>query len=128
MITRDSPVATVLGDHATKRKRIIEGLGIETVGDLLDHVPRRYVKTGELTKVDDLEPGQMLTVVGEIVQSKVHTYRDRRSGQPAFRLDTTVRTDGPSLRMSFFAKKQHICRLARRVGCRWDAPGSSSVR
>lgn len=108
MITLDSPVAAVLGDHSTKRKRITEGLGIETVGDLLHHFPRRYVKTGELTKVADLEVGQMLTLVGEIVRSEVNSYRDRRTGHPSYRLDTVLRTDGPSLRMSFFAKKKHI--------------------
>ena len=51
MISLDSPVATVLGDHPAKRKKITEGLGLRTVGDLLNHFPRRYVKTGELTKV-----------------------------------------------------------------------------
>ncbi len=111
MITLDSPIATVigdLGDKGAKRKRIIEGLGLETVGDLLAHVPRRYVKTGELTRVEDLQQGQMLTLVGEIVESRVHNYTDRRSNRPAYRLDTKLRTDGPSLRMSFFAGKKHI--------------------
>ncbi len=108
MINLDSPIATVLGDKGAKRKRISEGLGIETVGDLLHHFPRRYVKTGELTKVDDLQPGQMLTLVGEIVESRVNSYNDRRTGRPAYRLDTVLKTDGPSLRMSFFAQKKHI--------------------
>ena len=69
MISLDSPVATVLGDHPAKRKKITEGLGLRTVGDLLNHFPRRYVKTGELTKVSELEQGQMITVIGEIVRN-----------------------------------------------------------
>ncbi|WP_372727864.1 ATP-dependent DNA helicase RecG [Nocardioides sp.] len=108
MIGLDSPVTTVLGDSTKKREKIVDGLGIRTVGDLLDHFPRRYVKTAELTKVSDLQVGQMLTLVGEIVQSRTHTYQDRRTGRPAYRLDTTLRTDGPSLRMSFFAKKEYV--------------------
>ncbi len=108
MITLDSPVTTVLGDKSTKRKKITEGLGIQTVGDLLHHFPRRYVKTGELTRVADLQVGQMLTLVGEIVESRTQNYVDRRSGRPAFRLDTMLKTDGPSLRMSFFAQKKHV--------------------
>ena len=32
----------------------------------------------------------MLTVVGEIVESEVHTYQDRRTHRPAYRLDTTL--------------------------------------
>ena len=80
MIDLDSPVATVLGaQKPAKVKKITEGLGLRTVGDLLYHFPRRYVRTGELTKVKELSPGQMLTVVGEIVDSKVNTYQDRRT-------------------------------------------------
>jgi ATP-dependent DNA helicase RecG len=110
MIDLDSPVTTVLGAQ-TKRglaKKITEGLGLRTVGDLLHHFPRRYVKTGELTEVKQLTSGQMLTVVGEIVESETHTYFDRRSNRTAYRLDTTLRTDGPDLRMSFFAKAKHV--------------------
>jgi ATP-dependent DNA helicase RecG len=110
MIDLDSPVTTVLGAQ-TKRglaKKITEGLGLRTVGDLLHHFPRRYVKTGELTEVKELTSGQMLTVVGEIVESETHTYFDRRSNRTAYRLDTTLRTDGPDLRMSFFAKAKHV--------------------
>ena len=108
MITLDSPVASVLGDKKAKRARIVDGLGIETVGDLMRHFPRRYLKTGELTKVEDLMPDQMLTVVGEIAHSEVKTYRDRRTGRPAYRLETVLRTDGPSLKMTFFAKGKAV--------------------
>ena len=110
MITLDSPVTTVLGAQ-TKRglaKKLTEGLGLRTVGDLLHHFPRRYIRTGELTKVKDLAPGQVLTVVGEIVESEVNSYRDRRSNRPAYRLDTMLQTDGPALRMTFFSQKKHI--------------------
>ena len=110
MIDLDSPVATVLGARPRRRKakKITDGLGLRTVGDLLYHFPRRYVRTGELTKVTDLRSGEMLTVVGEIVESTVNTYLDRRSRRTAYRLDTTLQTDGPALRMSFFAKARHI--------------------
>jgi ATP-dependent DNA helicase RecG len=108
VISLDSPVVTVLGDTKKKREAIVDRLALRTVGDLLHHFPRRYVKTGELTRIDELNEGDLVTVVGEIVRSDVHSYRDRRSGRPAFRLDTVVRTDGPPLRMSFFAKAKHM--------------------
>ncbi|MBO0845068.1 MAG: ATP-dependent DNA helicase RecG [Nocardioides sp.] len=85
-----------------------QALGLRTVGDLLYHFPRRYVRTGELTKVTDLRRGEMLTVVGEITESEKNSYVDRRSGRMAYRLDTTLQTDGPSLRMSFFAKSKSV--------------------
>jgi ATP-dependent DNA helicase RecG len=110
MISLDSPVASVLGAQTKqgKAKKITDGLGLRTVGDLLHHFPRRYVPTGELTKVKDLHEGEMLTVVGEITESEVHSYQDRRTRRLAYRLDTTLSTDGPSLRMSFFAKAKHV--------------------
>ncbi len=110
MIDLDSPVASVLGAQTKqgKAKKITDGLGLRTVGDLLHHFPRRYVPTGELTKVEELHDGEMLTVVGEIVESEVHQYHDRRTHRQAYRLDTTLSTDGPSLRMSFFAKAKHV--------------------
>jgi ATP-dependent DNA helicase RecG len=107
MINLHSPVTTVLGDKGAKRKRITEGLGIETVGDLLLHFPRRYVRTGELTRVSELEQGQMLTVVGEIIRSEIKPYTDRRTGRSAFRLESVLSTNGPSLRMTFFAKNKY---------------------
>ena len=110
MIDLDSPVTSVLGAQTKKGKaeKITDGLGLRTVGDLLYHFPRRYVRTGELTKVTDLRSGEMLTVVGEIVENTVNTYLDRRSRRTAYRLDTTLQTDGPALRMSFFAKSRHV--------------------
>ncbi|MDO9498028.1 MAG: ATP-dependent DNA helicase RecG, partial [Nocardioides sp.] len=116
MISPDSPVAAVFGDAKNKRDKIVKNLGIETVGDLLRHFPRRYIKTGELTRVSDLEVGQMLTVIGEIADSKVITYTDRRSGKVAYRLETVLLTGGPRLRMTFFAKSDHISKWqARRL-------------
>src|SRR4051812_46373840 len=110
MITLDSPVASVLGAQTKQgnAKKITDGLGLRTVGDLLDHFPRRYVATGELTTVKELHSGEMLPVVGEITHSDIHTSLDRRTRRTAYRLDTTLQTDGPSLRMSFFAKSQHV--------------------
>jgi ATP-dependent DNA helicase RecG len=108
MITLDSPVATVLGDKKSKRDAIVERLGLRTVGDLLHHFPRRYVKTGELTKVEQLHEGEMLTVSGQLGKPDIRTYKDKRTGRPAYRVDTVVHTDGPRLRMSFFAKSKGV--------------------
>ncbi|WP_068114833.1 ATP-dependent DNA helicase RecG [Nocardioides dokdonensis] len=104
----DSPVESVLGDTRTKVDKIVKGLRLRTVGDLVHHLPRRYVQTGELTTVDSLQDGELLTVVGQIGETRRFEYTDRRTGRTAYRVDTVLRTDGPSLRMSFFAKKAHM--------------------
>jgi len=112
MITPDSPVAAVLGD--SKKRDKIEKLGLRTVGDLLDHFPRRYLKTGELSEVAVLEPGQQLTVVGRVARCDLKTYNDRRSGRTAYRVDVLLATNGPSLKMGFFAKHKHTAEWQQR--------------
>ncbi len=112
MITPDSPIQVVLGDApAGKRKAVVDGLGLQTVGDLLGHFPRRYLKTGELSRVSRLAVGQMLTVVGEIAESSLLTYTDRRTNRPAYRVETVLHTNGAELKMTFFAKKQHLAQF-----------------
>ena len=116
MIDLDSPVESVLGVAKGKKAQsryegITERLGIRTVGDLLRHFPRRYLETGSLTSLEELQEGQLLTVVGEISSSQSRTYRDRRTGRLAYRQEVVLRTEGPSLQMSFFAQQAHIGRF-----------------
>jgi ATP-dependent DNA helicase RecG len=108
VIGLDSPVATVLGAQSKKRKAFEERLGIRTVGDLLHHFPRRYLKVGELTRVADLAEGDLLVVVGDIVKSELIPYQDRRTGRMAYRHQAVLRTDGVDLDMTFFAKNSGI--------------------
>ena len=102
MIDLDSPVESVLGVPRARRHRratsgITERLGIETVGDLLHHFPRRYLETGSLLGAGDLEEGQLLTVVGEISSSQA---RPTRTGAPAAR---------PTARRSCSAPRARRC-------------------
>ncbi|TIC88117.1 ATP-dependent DNA helicase RecG [Nocardioides sp. GY 10113] len=118
MITLESPLTAVLGATTpAKRKKFESGLGLRTVGDLLRHFPRRYLETGSLSRVHDLRIGQLLCVVGEIDSCTTHTYRDRRSGRNAYRVEAVLRTDGARLTMTFFAKNPgtaqwHAARVA----------------
>ena len=135
MTTLDSPIAAVLGKVTpAKRKKFEDGLGLRTVGDLLRHFPRRYLETGSLTKVHDLKIGQLLCVVGEIIECKEHTYKDRRTGRLAYRVEAVLSTDGPKLKMTFFAKNKHMSdwhasRVATgRRGVFLDGPTGSGTR
>ena len=40
------PRCSVAQTKQSKAKKLTEGLGLRTVGDLLHHFPRRYVRTG----------------------------------------------------------------------------------
>ncbi len=115
MITFETPVVAVVGDAVAKRRKIEEGLGLTTVGDLLRHFPRRYVRTAELTRITDLKVGQLITVVGEIVASDLRTYRDKRTGRPAYRLETVLATAGQQLQITYFAKNSGMAQSFART-------------
>ncbi len=120
-ITLDSPVAAVLGSRSTKDKKkaeaLAKGLGVRTVGELLRHFPRTYLKTGELTEVGSLREGQPLTIVGEVLSSRVV------AGRQAHRVEAVLKTDGPPLRLTVFARQHRIAEWQHRR----LTPGASGV-
>ena len=131
MISLDSPVEAVLGDlKPAKRKAIVEGLGLRTVGDLLHHLPRRYLETNRLTRLDRLHEGQLLTFVGEVVDSQLKQHQDRRTMRPAYRVEARVQAQGATLKLTFFAKSKHIAQWHQRkyaVGRRGVFLGKAST-
>ena len=46
-----------------------EELGLATVGDLLDHYPRRYLDLDQVSELDDLVVGELVMVVAKVVPS-----------------------------------------------------------
>ncbi|GAA0614112.1 ATP-dependent DNA helicase RecG [Kribbella sandramycini] len=58
---------------AKTAKTFADVLAIETVGDLLRHYPRRYLKKGELTPFRDLEVGDQATVNGRVKKVTVRS-------------------------------------------------------
>jgi len=71
-----APVSTVAGGKTAKALR--DGLGIETVDDLLRHYPRRYIDPGELTDLDSLEVGEHVTVLAEVVSATNRRMQQRK--------------------------------------------------
>ena len=92
-ITPDSPVAAVFGRSHAKRKLVEEGLGIHTVGELLHHLPRRYVVPTELSEVAEPVVGQLLSVVGEVTSTRTSDFFAR--GKKQYRTEVRIRTNGP---------------------------------
>lgn len=72
----DRPLTQILG--ATQAKTMADSMNLHTVGDLLDHVPRRLVKRGELSSFDDLELEAHATLVAEVVSVTTRRMRNRK--------------------------------------------------
>jgi len=105
-ITPDSPLASVFGRSTKKRDAVIKGLGLETVGDLLAHFPRRYVETSELSDQGEPSEGQVVSVVGEVTSSQVKSFKNRRTNKLSYRVEVRIKTNGPGFTMSFFVPWQ----------------------
>ncbi len=70
------------------RARALTRLGIETVGDLLAHYPRRYFDRTSCLPIGRARPGQDVTVLGEVL-----TCSDRRTRQGGNLLTVTLGDD-----------------------------------
>ncbi len=99
----ESPVAAVGGKHY---KKIVKATGVETVGELLGIYPRRYVRKGSLSELEELREGDLLSLVGEVVSSVQKPYQDRRTHRTAYRLEVRVRAEDGSLLLTYFDKHQ----------------------
>ncbi|MDR6098822.1 RecG-like helicase [Microbacterium sp. SORGH_AS454] len=55
-----------------------KAFGVKTVGELLEHYPRRYARRGELTPIDSLPLGEPVTIVAEVVSANERRMQNRR--------------------------------------------------
>ncbi|MDN5570130.1 MAG: ATP-dependent DNA helicase RecG [Propionibacteriaceae bacterium] len=97
----NAPVASVLGERTAKE---FAALRVETVGDLLRHLPRHYLSGTELTDLATLEEGEHVAVMARVESSDIK----RNMSAPGGRRRSTARlevvlTDGKGrLRVTFF--------------------------
>ncbi|AEG44822.1 ATP-dependent DNA helicase RecG [Isoptericola variabilis] len=94
----DEKLSAVLGARTAGS---LGKLGLETVGDLLRHYPRRYGDPGTLTDMDRLALGEHVTVMARVARATVRQMRSRGGA-----LLQAVVTDGRhELQLTFFAKR-----------------------
>ncbi|QWS35062.1 ATP-dependent DNA helicase RecG [Curtobacterium aetherium] len=72
----DVRLANVLGGRTAKA--LEKAFGYRTVGEFLEHAPRRYAERGALTALDSLAIGEPVTIVAEVVEVRERTMRARR--------------------------------------------------
>lgn len=72
--------------------------GVVTVGDLLEHYPRRYARRGELTALNRIPVGESVTIVAEVLTVQERPMKARRGSILEVRI-----TDGQGiLVLTFF--------------------------
>jgi len=97
--SQDTPVQ-FLKSVGPARARALTRLGVETVGDLLSHYPRRYFDRSSTVQVRSLRAGQDVTVRGEIL-----TASERRTRTGGSLLTVTLGDDTGVLFCVWFNQK-----------------------
>ncbi|HLN71187.1 MAG TPA: ATP-dependent DNA helicase RecG [Streptosporangiaceae bacterium] len=97
MTTLREPLVRALGPKTGKALQT--ALGIDTVGDLLRHYPRRYYSRGELTDLSSLREGDHVTVLARIDQVSLHPMP---RGGPRMRGEVIITDDRAKLMLTFF--------------------------
>jgi len=91
----DAPIDLLAGIGPTRTKQL-QNLGINTAGDLLDYFPRDYVFESSELKINELRPGDIQTVRGEVVAvNYIASY-------PRPRFEATLDDGSAKLAMTFF--------------------------
>jgi ATP-dependent DNA helicase RecG len=83
-----------------QRAAALEERGIATVGDLLGYLPFRYEDRVRFTKIAEIVPGQVQTILAEVSNGGGSTVRFRRGRGPVFHV--TVRDGSGLLHARFF--------------------------
>jgi ATP-dependent DNA helicase RecG len=76
MLEIPTKLSTVLGDKTAKAFE--KHLEISTIGELLEHYPRRYASRGELTNLSSLPVGDLVSVVGAVLTTRTRNFKGRK--------------------------------------------------
>ncbi|MFI6793426.1 ATP-dependent DNA helicase RecG [Nonomuraea sp. NPDC050383] len=109
----DEPLTKALDPKTAKLLHSV--LGLETVGDLLRHYPRRYAERGELTALDALEVDEHVTVVGEVSRLMRKPMRNRGGTWLEVEVVDAARN---KIYLSFFGKGSHVAESRLKPGRR----------
>ncbi len=96
MVALDAKLSAALGDRTAKA--LNTSFGYTTIEDLLRHYPRRYVARGELTNIDELHDGDVVTILAEIVDTNNRPMRGRKGSI----LEIKVSDGKKKLSLTFF--------------------------
>ncbi len=79
-------------------KAFKDAFGYERAADLLAHYPRRYIRRGELTEIEEIPVGSEATILAEIVSVKTRKIPQRKGGI----LEVIVSDGSAKLILTFF--------------------------
>ncbi|NUO36663.1 MAG: ATP-dependent DNA helicase RecG [Dermatophilaceae bacterium] len=106
MLTEDSPLTKLL--NKPEAAQLAKTKGLQSVGDLFEFVPRRYVRPGQLTDLSALHVGEDVLLVAEVRKATTRPMRNRRGKM----LTVVIGDDhGNELDVTFFSAYGHEKKL-----------------
>ncbi|REJ04804.1 ATP-dependent DNA helicase RecG [Microbacterium bovistercoris] len=96
--TLETPLDVAVGSAAAKA--LDRAFGLQSVGDLVSHYPRRYADRGELTPILDLPIGETVTIVAEVLSTGIRRMRNRQGAM----LEVTIGDGIGRMSLTFFGK------------------------
>jgi ATP-dependent DNA helicase RecG len=78
-LSRLAASVTALSGVGSAYSKKLGRMGIETLGDLLYHLPRRYLDRSSMTPIGSLRTGQQGTVVGRVCEVESRRTRGRKN-------------------------------------------------
>jgi ATP-dependent DNA helicase RecG len=108
-LSPSSPVLSIDRSLATRRTGsrtkgpeartvLLEAFGIETVGQLVHHYPRRYIDRSSVARIADLRPGEQATVIATV---RTAVRRPTRRGRQTL-VTVTISDGSGSIDLAFF--------------------------
>ena len=91
-----------------KTAKAFESLKLRTVGDLMLHLPRRYVSGTELSDLRSLIEGDDVTVLAQVRHASVHGMSQSSRGAGKFRLQVVITDGRGDLNLTFFGAKHLV--------------------
>ncbi len=104
-LTLSSRLDGALGGKAAKS--LERAFGMHTVGDLLEHYPRRYARRGELTPIASLPIGEPVTIVAEVRSSNERRMHNRKGAL----LEVSISDGAGELTLTFFNQSWRLAEL-----------------
>ena len=95
-LTLSSRLDGALGGKTAKA--LERAFAMRTVGDLLEHYPRRYARRGELTPIASLPIGEPVTIVAEVRRASERRMQNRRGSL----LEVVISDGNGELTLTFF--------------------------
>jgi ATP-dependent DNA helicase RecG len=99
MIDLDARLDSVIGDRTAKPLQ--KAFGMQTVGDLLRHRPRRLLERGELTNLSELRVDDEVTVLAAVLSAREISHWDRKKA----RLQVIIGDETGRLELIFFGAR-----------------------